>query len=254
VGHIRLGTLPKSKKWQQVVALLGNGADVAEIAAAAADAAGRDLRNAADDPVLHQTVWLLTQLPLAARDPAFAQRLRELGLPVSDRPGLFELLAGYSEAVDNYSRQIRSKSDLGEMALLSASESVGALLGRSLPGLFEPTFEEVRQALANLGTTKNFSVLAREFFSRLTQRRLEYYLARELSNHVGPGARFNSIADHADFRRALDEHCREASRIVKEFSGEWFSKTVWKGALTPAAVHGFVIVAFRKIGAELRKR
>jgi hypothetical protein len=182
------------------------------------------------------------------------KKLRELGFPVTQRPRVFELLAGYSEAVDQYSKQIRIKSDLGEMALLSASESVAGVLGRSLPGLFEPSSQEVQRALANLGTTKNFSILARDFFSRLTQRRLEYYLARELSNHVGPGARFDSIAAHSEFRGALDQHCREASRILQEFSGEWFSKAVWKDELTPTAVRGFTHIAFKKIGAELRKR
>jgi hypothetical protein len=33
-------------------------------------------------------------------------------------------------------------------------------------------------------------VLTREFFGRLTQRSLDYYLSRELSNHIGPGQRF----------------------------------------------------------------
>ena len=72
MGHIRLGTLPRSKRWQQVVELLQLGADVEAIAAAAAVAAERDLKRATGDPAFVQTLWLLTQLPLAARGPGFA--------------------------------------------------------------------------------------------------------------------------------------------------------------------------------------
>jgi hypothetical protein len=39
MGHIRLGVLPKSKKWRQVIEELRLGAELTEIAAAAADAA-----------------------------------------------------------------------------------------------------------------------------------------------------------------------------------------------------------------------
>ncbi len=34
MGHIRLGTLPRTQKWNQVVSLIAGGADVGRIAAA----------------------------------------------------------------------------------------------------------------------------------------------------------------------------------------------------------------------------
>ena len=42
MGHIRLGRLPRTWKWQQVVALLAEAASVDRIAAASADAAEAD--------------------------------------------------------------------------------------------------------------------------------------------------------------------------------------------------------------------
>ena len=46
MGHIRLGVLPKSRKWKQVVGLIAGGADVEHIAAASADAAENGLDRA----------------------------------------------------------------------------------------------------------------------------------------------------------------------------------------------------------------
>src|SRR4030081_2999515 len=100
MGHIRLGVLPKSKKWNRVVEELRLGADVSEIASATAAAAETSLENASADPAFLHAFWLLTQIPLAARGPEFIEDLRRLGVTVSVPPGLMDLLAGFSAAVD----------------------------------------------------------------------------------------------------------------------------------------------------------
>ena len=94
---------------------------------------------------------------------------------------------------------------------MAATEALGTVVGRDLPGLFDPTADDVKLSIGKLASPNNFSVLVRDFFSRLTQRHLDYYLSRELANHVGPQGRFNSIAEHTEFNAALDRHCREAS-------------------------------------------
>jgi len=43
MGHVRLGTLPKTQKWRQVVSLIAGGADVERIAAGSANAAENGL-------------------------------------------------------------------------------------------------------------------------------------------------------------------------------------------------------------------
>ena len=84
MGHVRLGVLPKSRKWRQVVEELDRGESVGVIAALAADAAESSLQQATGDPAFLHAFWLLTQIPLAARGPAFIQDLRRLGLVISD--------------------------------------------------------------------------------------------------------------------------------------------------------------------------
>jgi hypothetical protein len=83
MGHIRLGRLPRTRKWQQVVALLGSAAEQAEIAAATLAASKRGLEGAAQDPALVQSFWLLTQLPLCARRPDFVDALKKVGVFVT---------------------------------------------------------------------------------------------------------------------------------------------------------------------------
>ncbi len=129
MGHIRLGVLPKSKKWNRVVEELRLGADVSEIASATAAAAETSLENASSDPIFLHAFWLLTQIPLAARGPEFIEDLRQLGITVSVQPGLMDLLAGFSAAVDQNARARGGRTDLGEVAQMAAVESLAALVG-----------------------------------------------------------------------------------------------------------------------------
>ena len=174
--------------------------------------------------------WLLTQIPLAARGPAFAEDLRRLGLQVSDKPSLMDVAAAFSGAVDRYTRDRKERTDLGEMAQMAAIESLTAIVGAALPSLFGSTPEDVQREIGRLASGDRFSALSREFFARLTHRSLDYYLSRELSNHIGVGERFEDDAARAHFDEALEIHCREASRIVEAFSGGWYGKNVYQGA------------------------
>lgn len=255
MGHVRLGVLPRSRKWLQVVEHLRIGADVEVVAASAADAAEASLTRASGDPAFLHAFWLLTQIPLAARGPAFAEDLRRLGLRVPDRPSLLEVSAAFSAAVDRYAREKGGRTDLGEMAHMAAVESLTATVAPTLPSLFGVSPEEIQRAIGRLAGGGRFSALARDFFARLTQRSLSYFLSRELSSHIGTGQRFADDADRSRFDDALDWHCREASRIVETFAGGWYGKNVYKGdGLTPDAIRRFAPIAFKKILAELRKR
>ena len=49
MGHIRLGNLPRTRKWRQLIALIEVGAGAAQVANATIDAADRGLKEAAKD-------------------------------------------------------------------------------------------------------------------------------------------------------------------------------------------------------------
>jgi hypothetical protein len=254
MGHQHLPQIPRTKEWRKVVALIGGGALMEEIAAATSRAAERSMINASDDPTVRHAFYLLAQLPLAARNENFPSQLRNLGLKVGDQPTLVEIGTSMMDAIDQYTTRRGRRTDYGEIAQLSAVEAINAVAGRELSDFFNPDHSRVQSALAGLGTVKQFAILARNYFARLTRRHLNFYLQRELSNHVGAGRRFNSMAEHREFEEALNLHCHETSRIIKEFAGEWFSKHVFEGGIDHDKAGGFVHVATGKIRDELCKR
>jgi hypothetical protein len=254
MGHQRLGTLPRSKHWHQVVALISGGAPLPAIAAATSLAAEKSMIDASTDAAARYSFWLLAKIPSAARENNFASALRRLGLDVPDHPVVTDVVCGFANAVDRHLAVHGVRTDFGEIAEQSAVEALYAVGSQQAHELFGVSAESTKGALSGFATVKQFAVLARDFFARLTRRHLDYYLSRELSNHVGPSQRFPSLREHRAFEQALDLHCREATRIIQEYSGEWLSKHNFEGGVDLRKAGGFVKYASQKIAGELQHR
>ena len=94
MGHTRLGTIPKTRKWRDVVEQVVGGnlasageasfvADMPVIAAKTLDAAQRGLERAVEDPGVRYTFYLLTQVALAARAADWETALGKHGIRLS---------------------------------------------------------------------------------------------------------------------------------------------------------------------------
>jgi hypothetical protein len=255
MGHIRLGILPQSKQWRAVVDLLGGDADLPEIAEAAARASGSDLKRASSDPLFQFVSSLLVQLPLWARAPGFDEALRGIGADPVSAGTITGLLTELSGAIDAEAFHSGRASDAGALAKAALLESLSVQLHARVPSLFDPSPQDVRSALGALSQGKNFALLARDFFARLTYRSLDYYLSRELAVHTGQEKRFATDADRVAFQNDLAQHTFEASRIVEEFAAGWYGKTVWqKQQLDQEAINKFTAYAFKKLRGELGRR
>src|SRR5688500_13610320 len=105
MGHIRLGWVPKTQRWDAVVANILDApvdpssptpptlltADVAAIAKQALEAAEAGLDRAINDTGLRHTVYVLTQIVLAARESDWQQRLSQVGIELSPNAGVLDL-------------------------------------------------------------------------------------------------------------------------------------------------------------------
>ena len=152
MGHTRLGELPRTRKWLEVIALVAGGAGAAQVANAVMRAARRGLALSAGHPALVESVWLLTQLPGAASEPDFAAALRDRGLDVPDAPGLIDLAAAVAEAVDRRLPGNAGRTDLGELAQSAAAETIVRVVTDRTGGLFAATPDDVRACFGGLGT------------------------------------------------------------------------------------------------------
>jgi hypothetical protein len=256
MGHVLMGPLPRTKKWIRVVELIHAGAGAAEVATATTAAAERWFEKAANDPGVVESVWLLMRLPLAARTDDFAEALLACGVRVSGEPGLVEIVGAATTAIDAAMPGNRGRTDLGEMAQMAAAETLTAVVGGRLAGLFGAAPEDVQREFARLGTAKQFGVFARDFFARFTGRVLGFFLSKTLPDQVGDGKRFRTLAHQAAFTRALETHCREAAGILEAYAGDWLMKNNFEaeGQITRGMAAAFTGYAMTKMTAELRQR
>lgn len=255
MGHTHFSTLPRSKGWQSVIQQISSGAGVAEIAALSIDATGKALGRAGDNPVYRAAVELLVQIPLAAREDVLSAGLGAIGLEVGPEPELADLVFAAGDLLDRAETahdRHRDFADLSRRALLGA---LTATIEPDLPGLLEATSADLHVALRRLSQPGEFSRLARAFYSRLLSETLSYFLDRSLSRHVGHGQRFQGLGDRSRFAGDLDVYCREATRIIQEFSIGWYGKHAYRDAdLSGQIIAGFGGFALRKITEELRRR
>ena len=157
MGHIRLGTLPDTIRWRRVVGAIAEGEDVAQIATATSEAAQQGFDRAHDDPGLCHAVWLLTKIALAARQAEFGDALEAVGISTPAEPSLFDVVVGFTDAMDQHLVRTGGRSDLGEMAQLAAVETLTSLISSGSASLFGTMPAEVQQAVRDLSTKKGFS-------------------------------------------------------------------------------------------------
>lgn len=255
MGHIHLGTLPRTRLWNDVVSLLEDQAALEEVAAASAYAAEASLRRAADDPVFVEAVRLLICIPIAARQSDFGDALRTLDLDVGSSPSLMDVVAAATVRLDRAAVGSAINSDFGELATRALSATYIDLIGSDLPGLFGPNTEDVRLSFKKFSHSNGMAALCRGFFGSLVGASLSYWLDRILAKNVGVDSHFASIGQKSEFDRALRLHTVEATRIIQEFSGGWVGKKVHdKGTINTNDARDFAHVCLKKVVEELQAR
>jgi hypothetical protein len=62
------------------------------------------------------------------------------------------------------------------------------------------------------------------------------------------------LGDVAEFNHALERHCDQSARIVRDFCGEWYSKTEHQTGISPSNASRFLAVAVKKLSNELEQQ
>ena len=132
MGHLRLGRLPKTRRWSEVVDLLeADPTDAAQITAATVVAAEEHLKSLPRNDSLTYAFWLLLRIATASRSETFVQDVRGLGLRINADTSALELI---SEVADELRGRFRGgDSATAEFASLAVrralTETVGSFGG-----------------------------------------------------------------------------------------------------------------------------
>lgn len=256
MGHVLLGTLPKTLLWKEVVRLLVEKAEADQVAAAAQVAADDAFAVMNRDPGFQDVVELLTQFGVASATPDPAAHLADYGIRLPPNPSLASVCIAIKNALDTATARRAHRSDLAIIGGRALVSTVTQHLNQSFGTLIPPSGAEVVSELGRLGRESQFGKLARTFFYHVAKDAQRHFLSKELGAHVGAGRAFPTTAQLSSFESALDTHAHEASKIVEVFAKEWFSKRMYldQDSISRKRSSGFAWKALEKIRAEMKKR
>ncbi len=256
MGHTRLGKIPKTRKWRDVVGVFA-GADaegrVAEIAQRTLAAAEPALLRAVGDEGLRLAFHALAKLALASRDAEWTDALGRLGISLPASATIFDLAASMHALVDDEVLAKGASTDVGEVALRAMGQTLLELAGPSSTTLFGSDTETLRSAVRELSTKKGFSEVGQRFFGHFLARFLNSYISRIAADATG-GRSIGEVATLAHFNAELTHHCIQSARILRDFCGEWYSKTEYVQGIDRHNAARFVAVAVEKLASELRQQ
>jgi hypothetical protein len=258
MGHVRLGRLPATRKWRQVVELLGaDELPIAEIAAAVELSADRSLSTAAQDPGFVEAFWHLLRLPQAIASPDWHTALQSIGISVPADAGIADLTAGFETAFEVMrQRSLVGFSDFAFIARDAAISTLALLAHDRGPTLWASTPEDERATIAGFASTTRFGELAQTFFTNVLRGHIRYFLDREVPRHIGPGHALASVADAEYFDEAVRRHCRETTIIMRAFARDWLGNNRFylDKEITRDLAAAFAAHALTKVRAELDRR
>lgn len=252
MGHIRLGQLPRTRRWRDVIDLLAAGGSPEAVASAIAHAADDRLGKIGSDPGLGYLYWLLTRLAWHSRTDEFVAALRADGIELQGEADGLRLLSRVGQFAAREVRRQGQPNAISEIALRAFRETLSRVVEQRANTLFGTTGADVQSALREVSTPKGFSGISRQFFGTFFAGFLEFVASKETSNHVGLTSAFANSEEAAHFETELRAFAHQSARILEEYSGDWYSKHNWLGDVDKRQAGRFVAYAVKKLRDEMK--
>lgn len=253
MGHERVGTLPHSKRWRDVVAQMASLSGTAEETADLAEATLNNVRSSfrnihTDDGVVAAFQFLVA----LTKSTALSDSLPPSESPLIDfdrSPTTLRLVSELRSWVDQHQGS-KEYADLAKKASADAMVSWSEQ-HKQQPSLFADG-NESEGVWRSADNGAGFCEVARLFFSKFTERYLNYFLGREASSAAGSVQERDSLEtqlrSHVD---GVSRYAFESARITQSFAAGWFNQHARDSVPTDSEIRGFLAVAFGKMREEL---
>lgn len=254
MGHERLGLLPKSERWRDIVsdiALTATGeCSTEQIVEEIAKAIDSRFRRLHLDPGVQDAFSFLLSISVAGRADSPQDVLRELGIDLHGKAATPLCL---TQALSNFMRKEKGSLEFSELARIAAGQALAEFYIEKtrqpdLLGATDDPFGVWNKASDGAG----FCVLARQFFSHLTTGYISYFLDREASAAL-PSVEARetlqgNLETHVD---RVTRHSFETSKIAQSFAAGWYNKNATEVLPSREKARGFLGIAFNKIRDSL---
>ncbi len=253
MGHIRLGRLYKSRKWNQVIDLLESDGSASQLTSATLSATERELRKLGFDPTIGHIFWLLVRITWAARTGEFLPFLNDIGIHLEENASVFSLTSSISDYLQKRAAEHTESGVFASIANLSFADTISETAAEQSRTLFGSNIEDIQNAFKIYSSQKQFGIISRRFFGHFLSRTVKYFINKEISNCIGVNYQLQNIQSAREFNEALAVYSYQSAKILEDFAGGWYSKHNWekRGQITEAEATYFVAFALRKLRMEV---
>lgn len=253
MGHERVGILPRSRSWRNIVIQISQVADsevsVAQIANATLTNVRKQFGEIHQDEGVKAAFLFLVGLASIKTEDSISSKSPIPYVDLSLNPSPLKLAVALRDWIFAH----RQSFEYADIAQKAATDAIASWTEqqKQQPSLFDRA-NNVSDIWLKASSGSGFCEVARFFFAKFTERYLNYFLAREASAvlpSVNDREKFSlCLEEHVD---AISKHAFETAKITQSFAAGWFNKYVHQRSLSKKDVEGFLRLAFGKIREEL---
>lgn len=254
MGHRRLGHLPKSRAWREIVTDLGEfglgQTEINQIANKTLRRVQKKYQELVNDPSIQQSFEYLAKLSFAFQQEKPKEYLIENRMLESEELSLFKLVKG----AKNYKESDKGSYEyklFAKQALLDTLNIWYKANKETNESLFRAT-SETEEIFRKVGSGGGFSEVSRLYLAKVTEKYLKYFLEREASTvitNIAERNRFNyELEKHVN---KISQHTFESAKIAQAFSAGYYNKNREEFITSETKLKSFIYTALKKMKSEL---
>lgn len=254
MGHKRLGWLPKSKIWRDIVDELGSFALGLKDVSAIANHTLREVQDRytelRNDPSIQSAFEFLLQVSFAFQKEDPLKYLTENKILDNKELSVLKL----ARAATNYKNNEVVSHEYQSFARQAAVDAINNWYKDNIERgqtLFNEGIDS-SQIFSKAANGSGFCELSRLYFSKLTERYLKYFLEREASakiTNLSTRKKFSSEIENQI--NQISKHAFETAKITQSYSAGWFNNNARGKFPEEKEIKGFLSYALGKMQSEL---
>jgi len=254
MGHERVGYLPRTKKWRDIVNNIGNFSssnnNINEIAFQTLKNVRKRFDIVKNDSGFQAAIRCLVILSVSGKEKNPDKLFESYDLDLQENYNLFDL----TNAAASYIAKHKDSNEYATIATQSLIDTIAKWYQKnSLQGTILFADQNNQPNIwQQAGTGSGFCELSRLYFAKFTERYLKYFLEREVAYNI------DNLYDRSQFNKNLSEHINditkhafETSKITESFSAGWFNKNCTTGIPSDDIIKGFISFSMQKVNSEL---
>ena len=253
MGHERVGALPRTKRWRDVVHGIAEASsldgDVHGLANATLRNVRQRLQDVPADTGFVASFEFLLGLAVSARAQGKAASPRTPTINLEENPSALRL----ARALAEYVTDRRQSAEYAEIARKAATDVIATWTQEQTRQLtITGDHERSAEIWSRASDGRGFCEVSRLFFGKFVERYLNYFIGREASAYLSTTEDrerlARRLAEHID---GVSHHAFETSKITQSFAAGWFNRYAAEGMPNAEQISGFLSHAVGKLGEEL---